>query len=363
MFCPKCGADNAPNTAFCANCGANLLENAAPQAQPQPQPQYAPPQQPYAQQQTFAPAPDYLPFGQQSLPISNAPVRSSDPVINALKNVCASPLLLVAVIAFTAATVLSIFSFQSLIGAAAGLIQQAGVDLGDYSGMIGMSRGYSIFAGASASLPTILIVLGLWMTYAAAASRGSNGMSTGGITLIRVIFIIQEIFVFIGFAVALVAIVVAMVAGGRWANELSSGGSAIAIGFGVGGLIVLAICAAFIIPYYVKIVKMLKEAKLTAQTGVTTGYASGYVGVITILSAIGSISNIVTMLAMRAWIAAAAMLCSCVASFCFGIFIFKVKNALKPFATGIRPQRPNVNPYSNGYGQPPQMPQDPYNYR
>lgn len=59
MFCPNCGTQNDDNAAFCAKCGGNLKEQAAPAA-----PQAAPAQ---PQFQAAAPAPQISNYLVQSI--------------------------------------------------------------------------------------------------------------------------------------------------------------------------------------------------------------------------------------------------------------------------------------------------------
>ncbi len=68
MFCPKCGANNAENSRFCASCGADMTASAQPQQPQYQQPQYQQPQyqQPQYQQPPYQQPPYQQPPQQPS---------------------------------------------------------------------------------------------------------------------------------------------------------------------------------------------------------------------------------------------------------------------------------------------------------
>lgn len=286
VFCPKCGAENAPEAVCCTACGANLPEEATTL-----------PQQPDTCRKTEC---------------------SPSLAVNALKTACTSPLLLAAIIAYSAAAVLNLLFSHGLVNVIVNLAGKTGADISAVTTAVSENRGFAILLNLVPLIPILLIAAGLWMTYAA-AHRKNDGMSTGGITLIRVIYILLEIALIVGAFMLVITLIFAL-----------------AIRYAVVTLIVLLIVYAFILPFCFMIVKMLKEAKITAQTGVTSGYAPVYVGVIAILAALFSLYCAFSFFRTQAWTSGAASLCSCVSSFCFGVFVFRYRKAMRSVKTDVQ---------------------------
>lgn len=61
MFCPNCGAQNPDNTAFCANCGTNFAQSAAPVYGQPAAPVYGQPAAPVYGQPAYPVAPATVP--------------------------------------------------------------------------------------------------------------------------------------------------------------------------------------------------------------------------------------------------------------------------------------------------------------
>ena len=296
MFCKQCGTENAEGSAFCKNCGINLS------APVQPAPVYA------------APTP------------AVKPPLSSNPVLNAVKKIASSPLFLVAVIA------LSVQILASIIGAAAGgailreLIYSVLYELGgnipyevyDVLDKIAMVGSGPVVVGTIIGLiPTILICVGLWLTYASAASRASDTMKTSGLTMIKVISIIQLVSTCIWFAIIEILLMLIVIAVG--AADVYEAGIIIAILI----FMVILFAAAFVLEiiYLAKIIKSINTAKKTIATAVPSDKVSSFVAVMNFISAAGFIFSLIT-----SFISSAAAMTSLI---CFGILIFKYKSAMR----------------------------------
>lgn len=295
MFCSNCGIENAEGSAFCKNCGKPLSQIT---------PDYS--------------APAYTPAAK--------PPLSSNPVLNAVKKIAGSPLFLVAVIAYSLqilATLVSsvgtgakvemfLYSLLDEIGYAAPFEFYEIVDaisrIGDIPYIIGTIIGL---------IPTILICVGLWITYSSAKNRMTDTMKTSGLTMIKVITIIQLVWACVVFALVellLMLIVVAVAA----ANVYEAGLIIAGVVF-----VVLFVAAAFAlaIVYFAKIIKSIGVAKKTITTGIPSDKVSSYVAVWAFISAVCLVFSLIT-----SFIASAA---SMTAFICFGILIFKYKSAMK----------------------------------
>jgi len=296
MFCSNCGIENAEGSAFCKNCGKPLSAPVAPASV------YTPPAE------------------------AVNPPLSVNPVLSAVKKVASSPLFLVAIIAYSVqilATIVNstsigakvemfLYSMLDEIGYAAPYEFYEIVDaisrIGDIPYVVGTIIGL---------IPTILICVGLWKTYSSAASRASDTMKTSGLTMIKVVTIIQLVWVCIGLAVVellLMLIVVAVAA----ANIYESG-----IIIAVLVFMVIIFAAAFVLDiiYLAKIIKSINTAKNSISTGIPSDKVSSFVAVWTFIGAAGMLFSLAT-----SFLLSAAAITSLI---CFGILIFKYKSAMK----------------------------------
>ena len=129
----------------------------------------------------------------------------------------------------------------------------------------------------------VLIGVGMWMHFAASKKRGSGGMKTSGLTLIKVCTIINFVFVcislFLVFILLIIILIGAMaassVAGSYSSNFYGSYGSDVASAVqGILGIllvvyfIIFAVMAVLAILYYVKLIKSINAVSITARTGV-----------------------------------------------------------------------------------------------
>lgn len=302
MFCPKCGTQNADGVSFCQNCGSPLTAS---------QPTY---QQPYQASQYQQPM------------YSQALVSSTG--LATLKKVCSSPVALVAIIAYTAA---ALFSFLNSVSGSSGifgyLYQLA--DMLDMEDMVGelyyAVRSTSIVSAVIGMIPTILIAVGLWLTFASAASKSQTGMKTGGLTLVKVILIINLVFICIALAAVEIIALVAVV------NLADSYYGSSMVGPLVGVMLGVAIAMTLVILFYVKAVKTINTIKLTAQNGIPSDKVSVYVAVIAFI--MGGFTAL-SIIASYGAFALLANLCSATASITFGVFLLSYRGKMRIAANG-----------------------------
>ena len=292
MFCAKCGIENAEGAAFCKNCGHNLNSVVTPSVQ-----------------ETLA---------------AKTPL-SSHPVLNVVKKLASSPLFLVAVIAYSAQILFSIvnsagtgakvemFLYQ-LLDRLGGNVPYEFYDIVDGISRIGDIP--YVLGTIIGLIPSFLICAGLWMTFASAKSRMFDGMKTSGLTMIKVLTILQLIGSCIAVAAIELLLFVAVI--GIAATEYAPG-AAIAILV----LLVLVVAASYTlqIVYFAKIIKSLNAAKNTILTGVPTAKASRFVAVWAFISAFGALFSLTS-----SFLSSAATITSLI---CFGILIYKYNSSMR----------------------------------
>ncbi len=320
MFCPKCGHQVADDAAFCPICGNQL---SAPNSQPvynQPVP-IADQQRVYVQR-------------------TSAPSLAGIAVV---KKLCASPVALVAIIAYTVA---AIFSLLASLGGANDisgfLVQVPSMPGVDIDGMIQTMQTSFVVGVIIGILPTALIALGMWLTYASAASKQNSGMSTGGLTLVKTILIIQLVFVCIAIGIVVLAFLVAIAASmGSLYMEPTVGPAG---SVGIVAALVLVIAVAFfilLIVYYAKAIKTVNTISMTARTGKLSDNVSMFVAVMAFIA--GGISAF-AVFNSKTFDVMLSNICSATASISFGVFLCMYRNGMREAMT--------AGAYTNAPSQP-----------
>ncbi len=202
MICPYCGNECAENHAFCQNCGNRLPEKSAPAPQPQPEPSTI-----FTDPTLPPPAAPVMPTG-SSVPYQQNGVGVPS-AANALKQLARSKSCLTGIIAYTAAMILSLLGSFAFIGYFTTEIPYileewynyfilhnetvASIVAEIYFVLVnGSTVGIGLCASAVFSgIPSALIIIGMW-TARASAAKDTRG--TGGLTLLKVISVINLIF-------------------------------------------------------------------------------------------------------------------------------------------------------------------------
>ena len=317
-FCSRCGSQLTEGAAFCQSCGQKIASasTAQPTQNTSEQPNYS-----------------YIPY--------SADIAPATPAIGVIKKIASSPLFLTAAIAFTLVMVfefISAFTFGRLFEAAVGYffrfadltesyeLQHALYDLEYYlSDIINILTSVSVSVMFVGMIPSILVSVGLWRTFAAGADRKTGGFSTAGLTMIKVITVISFVFTCIGYSAALILMLIFTIGVIGYSYSVPVG--AFIIFFFA--LSVLVAAAVLTVLWFVKILKMINAVKTTARAGNADPYASKYVGVWCFLTAFGNFFSLVTAFGIAAKMSA---LCSAVAFCCFGILIFTYRSRMKALA-------------------------------
>lgn len=247
--------------------------------------------------------------------------------LGVMKKACSSPAALVAVIAYTAAALFNLFS---AIGGSSGILgylyriaDALDVDL-DY--FYYASRGVSVAVGIIGMIPTVLTAVGLWITFASAANKMTAGMKTGGLTLVKVILIINFVFICIAFAAVEVVLSVAA------ASFSDSYFDSSVVGIMVGVIIGIAVGMTPVILLYVKAVKTVNTMSLTARTGYPSDKVSVFVAVMAFI--MGGF-KLILLFVSSGVLAKLSGLCSVTASIAFGVFLISYRGKMKAAVSNI----------------------------
>lgn len=252
MYCQNCGTQNDDSMRFCMNCGAALNGGGFPG-----QPVYA---------------------------------AAGDDNQRILREQTKSPLFLAGAILFSAALLLRLISVVLSRGGLMDLVDtymamainyggyEAGRYLRELQDAIGMIGGGMTAGAVIGMIPDILLAVGVWMTFAAAA-KPYGTMSTAGLTMIKAVTIVQMVFCCIGVLALAAGEVIAMIVITAYADEALPAFLVL--------LTLLAVLAVLQILYYVKLIGTTNSMAFTAQRGGYNGKVSLYVAIICFPAALG----------------------------------------------------------------------------
>lgn len=326
MYCTNCGTQNADDASFCRNCGSPLKKSQTGYQQPYQAPRY------------------------RQAPYSQRPASSAGTAV--LRNVCSSPVALVAIIAYTAA---AFFSFLNAVFNSYGILSNFYqiADLLDMRSFYRTLSGSFVALSIIAMIPTVLIAVGLWLTYTSAASKTSAGVKTIGLTIIKVVLIVN--LSIIGGLLAIVEIVeiVALSTVSQVSSYYGYYGSASSVMTGslVGVMIVIAIALALVILFYVKAVKTVNTIRQTAQSGVPSDNVSVFVAV---MSFIMGGFTVISIIGSYGALAVFSNLCSATAYITFGVFLLSYRGKMRTAVYGAGYANFRQQPYTSQtpYGTP-----------
>ncbi len=337
MFCPKCGMQNAENNQFCRSCGAALVtqpvsQEGTPQntAYPEQEYQYEVPQ-PTPQPVYREEAPQNAMYQNQPYQFTVSPPKpkapySRNPVLNAVKTLGASPLFLVAAIAFTACL---LFQFLAALS-----ITSSGIlgTIYSYAETMGLSyyldEAYGAVQGAATAftilgmIPSILVAVGIWMTFTSAINRTSDGMKASGLTIIKVVNVIQMV----SFNILLGILEIVLIAATAEVADsyMAEGATTVFVVM----ILLVAGIDVFLNLYYGKLIKTVNAMKMTIYSGNPSLNVSSFVAVMCFISAFFSLFG---LFGAGGFFGVMQVLAAITASVCFGVFLFRYKNKMLTF--------------------------------
>ncbi len=365
-FCSNCGAQTNDGSAFCMNCGASLLAASSTSSMSSTG------SWGQTQQTTgaWSPTPQYQP---------TYAVQPSSHAIGVLKRVAASPLFLIATILTTLGILLRFISSltggNDIVASIVAALYQNGVlsywdymeFLDAYGEIYSVMNGINILSTLISLVPIILVAIGLWLTFGAGMSKSRADFSTTGLTMVKVINIINLVFECIGYGIGLILFVVMMIGVSAVSSYASSYSSYYGYGSNYAHTVagvsigVIAICAIILIAvavlrifWYVKINQSINAATGTARTGNGNMNASTYVGVFCFIgAACGFIGLIFSIFTFTTVLSVITSLCSVAASILFGIVLFTYRSSMARLATTPMPL--NMGMGTGGFAPQPNM--------
>ena len=206
--------------------------------------------------------------------------------ISIIRKMSVSVLFLVGAIGY------SVYVLFGLVGSLAGgsevtdLMDQIMAMSGGYSSLdysavravSGMFNGISVFSMLVSMLPAMVIVAGIWLIFAAAKRNMLPGTASVGLTMARVIAIIQLVLACIGAVLLEILCIVLLSAVNSVSGYYGSTGSANAVLVFI--MILFAGVSAVQIIYYLKLNKMIVNIKDTLLTGQPDDNISLYVEIL-----------------------------------------------------------------------------------
>ena len=222
--------------------------------------------------------------------------------ISIIRKLSVSVLFLVGAIGY------SVYVLFGLVGSLAGgsgvtdlmdriMAMSGGYSSLDYSAVravSGMFNGISVFSMLMSMLPAMVIVAGIWLIFAAAKRNMLPGTASVGLTMARVIAIIQLVLACIGAVLLEILCIVALSAVNSISGYYGSTGSVNAVLVFI--MIIFAGVAAVQIIYYLKLNKMIVKIKDTLLTGQPDEEISLYVEILCYIS--GAISAIGALMSL-----------------------------------------------------------------
>ena len=192
------------------------------------------------------------------------------------------------------------------------------------SGIFGSTSVISTLLGL---IPAMVLVAGIWIVFAAAKQNKLPGIAATGMTMIRVIVIIELVFACIAvFAVAVIGLL-AVVGMGSLAGYYGDGAPFVVI-MALVMIVLLAICAIEIV-YYVKLNGMVKSIKETMVTGRPNTKVSLFVEILCYLGGAGAaISALMSLVGpdIFGFLSNAGM---GTAGICFGMLLRQYRNKMQ----------------------------------
>ena len=277
MFCSKCGTKLDESVRFCPNCGTTISAETSSEVKNTAEPK---------------------PTGFQTL---------TDYTLAEVKQFAKMRLVIAAAIVFSLGI---IFSFKASPLSWLTPVLSALTDSSEISYLVSTLSQYLGAAGAASgivsNLPKILLAVGMWLVIASAYNNPNNRVSTGGLTLIKIVTIIQFIVSLIIPVLLPIFILLTM-------GELFKDGTL---------LLITAVFAAIIIvfiSYYTNLLRTITNIRYTADTGTPVVEISGFI--IFCCIAGGIVSALLSILNIAGMFNAVAMIL-------FGIVLNKYKKKM-----------------------------------
>lgn len=288
--------------------------------------------------------------------------NKQNPTVRAVKSAAAAPLFLVGAIGYS---VYGLLQFLDGFIGGANMRSQLNELLQDSlynnsSFMQGYINGYTggyMIAMLIQLIPVILIATGMWITFASAKNERDTRMSVAGLSMIRIITIIELIFLCIATAVLEVLCMYAISATDR-VRDTYFGSTTLESALII-VMVIVAAAAVVQIIYYIKLCSAIRTMKETVITGIPDAQISLYVEVYCyIAGGMAAISALLSLSGMSVYgfLANAGL---ATADICFGIFLRKYRGNMEMFLHTSSVQTPHSGSgqlfYQQSYQEPMQQ--------
>ena len=267
-----------------------------------------------------------------------APVLSSNPAVNLMKTLGSSPKFLTAAILYSVAVLFNLlasFGASDVISTLYYYGANYGFDPDVFYPMMSALEGSTVVSAVIGAIPSILLAVGMWLFYTTCRNTQSGNVSTVGLTICKVITVINLVLlccvVLFLFVITLLVIV---------------------------SLIVAAVLA-LVIAYQVSILRAINRIKGSALNGAPDNrisrFLTGFMMVIGVLTCLGGLFSLIA--SPVAGIASLASgVCCVLMSLLLGEYRAKMTMLLYP---PVQPMYSNMPPYTNVPPQQPGGPQGP----
>ncbi|MCD7785917.1 MAG: zinc ribbon domain-containing protein [Oscillospiraceae bacterium] len=317
MFCPHCGTRNPDGANFCQGYGKSLsgvFQGVGQQTPVQGTPEQEPPKENFYQSPPPVTNPD------PTVNYYTATSNTSSP-LDALRSIASSKLFAFTASAFCATILLKILSMMDTSFMWRVITQILGdVDRSLLSDVSPYLRGMSSISAIFSQIPLILVAVGLWVTYATATKKGER-FNTAGLTIIKVLYIIELVAMCVALALCMIVMLVA--------TFTATDSEAAMYVFAV--VIALDIVFGVIIFWFAMVLRCVNVAKTAAreESGKHIGKnASAFVGVICYIcggfSILAALVNLVTL----SIVSFCSNAVGAAVQICFGILIFKFRGEM-----------------------------------
>lgn len=317
-FCPNCGAKLPAGVKFCPDCGGKIsFIGEVPKAYTD------------ISSRSYRPFPTDKKTPAAPSGSSFAPASHAASAYGVIKEMCESPLTLIAFAAFSLAIFLGIIVSVNTSNSLFGTLMQ-------YASAFGVSdeirtirnaiNGANAVLSIMSQIPNILMAVGLWMFW---YSVKRNCMKVTGMTVIQVITIIN----LIGYGIAIIAVEIIMIVLASALGEYNDSATGICVAI----IFMVALIAVPLAIYLWKSLQTIMTVKQTVLTNRASDKVSGYVGVVMLISAtISVISALISAFSGGGFWAFLSGVCSGVASGIFGMMIFTYRTKMQEVMRGAR---------------------------
>lgn len=268
--------------------------------------------------------------------------------INEIRTMASSTLFLVGIIGYSAYLLFELLGSFTGGSGIMSMVNRIMAESGAYSSMSfgsmqaisGVFGSIAVLSTLFSMIPTMVVGAGIWMVFAAARQNRLPGIAATGLTMVRVIVIIQLVLLGILFFAAVVIGILIMIGSGSIAEYYGEGMPVVML-LGIVLVILLAFLAIEII-YTAKLSGMVRRMRETLVTGRPNAKISLFVEIICYIGGAGSAISALGSLAGLSVFGFLGNAGAATASISFGIFIRQYRSRMQSLE--MKPQQPYQQP-------------------